>query len=745
MSGVARADAAPVNNPPNILFILADDLGWADISAGASGANNFSQYNETATLERLAREGVQFTHATAQANCAPSRAALLSGQYGVRPTNNVYALGDLNRGGTDTMLVGPAQGLPGTGADALPAAALTIAETLKTTGYKTGYFGKYHVAESEASIRRDHGFEVTRGGTEAGHPNNYHAINGSFLPSGIGRSLDIYAKPYTQEYVDTKIKPYSEGVPVATMDALVGTNKHLTDAVTDATIDFMDESKGANPFFAFLGEYAVHEPVSESEARLDLWEKYRVKTPVEGEPSGAPYAALMEGVDQSVERILKYLESTPDPRNSAQMLADNTLVVFTSDNGGLSVHANNGPLRGQKGELREGGIRVPMIVWSSNPSLVHGGRSSSVPVNNVDYYPTFAAMAGASVPSEYPLDGADLSGVLNDPTATVDRSQFWHFPGYLVENGRVQRPQSVIRSGRWKLVYSYETRNWSLFDLVADAGEADNRASLEPLAVKRLGTKLMHWLDDMNAPLATLRPGKPPVTIETSGVTYSNGRMALHNNEKIVVKPGQQLPIVAEFPVGFDKISLSNSLPSAPLTANDQVGGFRAGMIRLAPPIAGGEPVETRVIGQTFTVPTKASLNNFAVRAQGDMTFGSGTHVVELALMEDTDGDGTGDTQVGASHRYDLANTSITAGQYVGMPLKLRPVVDAGKTYQFELFWTEADPSHSLNLDRSDDGAGAYANGQFVNLLDDATFPAGSRMTTLPRDLIFAVEGSGIS
>ncbi|MFI8343997.1 sulfatase [Streptomyces sp. NPDC085639] len=747
MSGVARASGSSVNNPPNIIFILADDLGWADISAGQSGVGNFSRYNQTATLERLAHEGVQFTHATAQANCAPSRAALLSGQYAVRPTNNVYALGDLNRGGADTMLVGPAQGLPGTGADALPPAALTVAETLKSTGYKTGYFGKYHVAESEASITRDHGFDATRGGTEYGHPDRYHASDSSFVSSGIGRSLDIYAKPYTQNYVDTKIKPYAEGVPAAAMDALVGTDKHLTDAITDATIDFMQESKNSGPFFAFMGQYAVHEPTFPTEARLDLWEKYRTKPPVAGEPSSVPYAALIEGMDQSVERVVQYLESTPDPRNSAQMLADNTVVVFTSDNGGLVASANNGPLRGQKGELREGGIRVPMIAWSANNSLVSGGRSSSVPVNSVDYYPTFAAMAGASVPPEYPLDGVDLSALLRDPTATaaVDRSQFWHFPGYMIDGPRAQRPQSVIRSGKWKLVYSYETGNWSLYDLIADIGEANNRASSEPLAVKRLGTKLMHWLDDVNAPLARLRAGKAPVTIETSDVTYANGKLSLHDNEKIIVKPGDELPMVAKFPVGYDRISVSEAFPSAPLTANDQVGGFRAGAIRLAPPISSGDPVETRVVGQTFKLPTRSSLNAVTVRAEQNMAFGAGTHVAQLALMEDTDGDGIGDIQVGASHRYNLAGQSITAGQYISMPLKLKPVVDAGKAYHFELFWTTADPSHALNLDRSDDDNGAYANGHFVNLLDDTTFPAGSRLTALPRDLIFAIEGSAVS
>ncbi|MFK0195507.1 sulfatase [Kitasatospora sp. NPDC090308] len=535
----STASAAPAK--PNIVLILADDLGWADVSTPLTTAGHPNDYIETPAVARLAQQGVAFDNAYASQNCAPSRAELLTGLYPTRPDNNIYQVDDLNRGGSETLLVGPAQGLPD-GAPDLPGRVTTVGETLRGAGYTTGYVGKFHVAEHDSDITSVHGFDENIGGSSAGQPGAYHAKGGVFA-SEIGPGLDAFGAPYTQQYVDANIKPYARGEDPAAVNALVGTDKHVTDAVTDATIDFVDRHKDA-PFFAFMGSYAVHNPVSAGQARADLLAKYRQKKPGTG-ISNAAYAALTEGLDQGVARVVDHLETTPDPRNPGHALADNTVVVFASDNGGLGTYTDNGPLRGQKGELHEGGLRVPLIAWSANPALVRGGRVDSTPVDTIDYYPTFAALAGAALPAGQPLDGKDLSRLFADPAATVDRDAlYWHLPGYLAENGRDQRPQSVIRSGRWKLVFDYETHSAALYDLVNDLGETHDLAGEQKAVAHSLGLKLINWLEQTHAPLATLRAGHEPISFPVLGKTYSGGQITRHVGENVTVQPGQEMPFV---------------------------------------------------------------------------------------------------------------------------------------------------------------------------------------------------------
>ena len=540
ISDSTPAQAPKADSRPNIVLILADDLGWSDISTGRTNMGTQSRFNETPALERLAAEGMAFNNAYASPTCTPSRAALLSGQYAPRKTNNIYQHGN-SRG----PLAAAPQGLPN-GQLALPNATLTMAETLQSAGYATGYVGKFHVTRDERSVTSSggHGFDVNAGGSRYGHPARYHAAGGRFDVGSSG--LDAYAGNYTQAYVDKNIKPFSRATSPASMDALVGTNKHLTDAVADATINFMQRHAN-RPFFAFMGQYAVHTPVTAQEARRDLLTKYRMKSRGPAEPSNPAYGALLEGLDQSVARIVRYLETTTDPREPGRKLADNTLVVFTSDNGGFKpAGANNGPLRGMKASLHEGGLRVPMIAWSKDAALVHGGTINATPVSNMDFYPTFAALAGATVPAQYPLDGVNLGGILTDPTARLTRqSLFWHVPRYLVNQYYHQRPRSVMRSGKWKLAYSYEARTWQLYDLAVDIGETRNLAKERPDVVKDLGIKFLRWLDRMDAPLATVRTN---VNIRVSGYTYADGRIAAHRpNDIIRLKPGDEMPLIAGF------------------------------------------------------------------------------------------------------------------------------------------------------------------------------------------------------
>ncbi|MGP4110390.1 sulfatase [Streptomyces sp. 4N509B] len=546
-AGAAEA-AGHREQRPNIVYVFADDFGWSNLSTGRTNDGNPSDFYETPTLERIAREGVAFDNAYASVNCTPTRNALLTGLYAPRPQNNVYLVGDLNRGGDDTLLYGPAQGRED-GSNSLDPEAVTVGERLQDVGYTTGYIGKFHVTRTGEDVTALHGFDENLGGTSAGAPGAYHASDQQFA-SQIGPELDQYAADYTKEYVDENIRPYSQGVDPAALDALVGTDKHVSDALADATIDFIDRNNedGDDPFFAFLSPYAVHTPIGDRQARADLLAKYQAKTPG-ATSSHASYGALTEGLDQSVARVVHHLETTPDPDNPGHPLADNTIVVFTSDNGGVERFTDNGPLRGQKGELREGGIRVPLIAWSGNPELVDGDRVNHTPVYATDHHATIASLAGARVPGRQPLDGVDLSGLFADPDARVRRDAlYWHLPGYLVDEHRDQRPQSVIRSGRWKLSYSYEDGSWELYDLREDVGETDDLAEERPELVRELGRDLIRWLDELNAPLATLREGRAPVEITVSGTAYANDRATRHHGDTLVIQPGEEVPLVLQAP-----------------------------------------------------------------------------------------------------------------------------------------------------------------------------------------------------
>ena len=535
--------AKPADPPrPNIVYVMADDLGWADLSTGLTNGGNGNDFNETPTLDHLAATGQDFTEAYASVQCSPTRAALHTGQYATRPTNNIYAVGAIT-GSATSPLRGVTQGrLAEDGKTAVATSDVTIGETLQNAGYRTGYAGKFHVTGSIDEITTSHGFDESWGGSSASNATYYFATNNQFNDS-VAPALDKFAGDYTQEYVEKNIAPYSHGVSTAQLDALVGTDKHVTDAVTDAAIDFIDRSKD-EPFFTWVSEYAPHFPVNDAQARPDLLAKYRAKAPGT-DPSKPSYGALTEGVDQSVARIIDYLETTPDPRNGGKPLADNTLVIFTSDNGGetdpVSAGAYNGPLRADKGQVYEGGVRVPWIVWSDNPDLVRGGgRSNDTIINSTDLYTTLASYAGAALPEGVHLDGVDLKPAFSRGTH-INKTNFYHLPGYV----GVQAPASTVRDGRWKLIYNYTDHSYELYDLKADIGETTNLAAAKPGLARSLGRELVDWLDDTDAPLATLRTGQAPQVIEDFHVTsYANGVITDHDGDTITVVAGEQVPFL---------------------------------------------------------------------------------------------------------------------------------------------------------------------------------------------------------
>jgi arylsulfatase A-like enzyme len=550
--GAASAAPPSADAPrPNLIFIMADDLGWADLSTGLANGGFGNDFNETPQLDRLAQEGQSFTQAYASVQCSPTRTALHTGQYATRPTNNVYAVSPVTGQQSDPLL-GVTQGrLAEDGRTAIPVGYTTLGETLQHAGYATGYSGKFHVTASAAEIVSSHGFDENWGGSQASNATHYFATNNQFNDS-VSPSLDQFAQDYTQEYVDKNIAPYSHGVTEAQLDTLVGTDKHVTDAQTDAALDFIDRNKD-QPFFAFVSEFAPHFPVDDTEARPDLLAKYQAK-PAGEDPAKPSYGALVEGVDQSVARIVDYLETTPDPRNGGKPLADNTLVIYTSDNGGeedpVIAGAYNGPLREDKGFKYEGGVRVPWIVWSENDDLVRGGgRANDTIVNSTDLYPTLASYAQAQLPAGVPLDGIDLKPAFSNGTK-INRDHFHHLPGYVRFGGALESsPFSSIRDGRWKLYYNYTDNSFELYDLVQNIGETTDLAAKKPGLVHQLGEQLIAWLDETDAPLATLRTGQPTRVLENfTGVTYANGEVTRHHGDTITIAAGEQVPFVLPRP-----------------------------------------------------------------------------------------------------------------------------------------------------------------------------------------------------
>jgi arylsulfatase A-like enzyme len=550
--GAASAAPPSADAPrPNLIFIMADDLGWADLSTGLANGGFGNDFNETPQLDRLAQEGQSFTQAYASVQCSPTRTALHTGQYATRPTNNVYAVSPVTGQQSDPLL-GVTQGrLAEDGRTAIPVGYTTLGETLQHAGYATAYSGKFHVTGSVAEIVSSHGFDENWGGSQASNASHYFATNNQFNDS-VSPSLDQFAQDYTQEYVDKNIAPYSHGVTEAQLDTLVGTDKHVTDAQTDAALDFIDRNKD-QPFFAFVSEFAPHFPVDDTEARPDLLAKYQAK-PAGEDPAKPSYGALVEGVDQSVARIVDYLETTPDPRNGGKPLADNTLVIYTSDNGGeedpVIAGAYNGPLREDKGFKYEGGVRVPWIVWSENDDLVRGGgRANDTIVNSTDLYPTLASYAQAQLPAGVPLDGIDLKPAFSNGTK-INRDHFHHLPGYVRFGGALESsPFSSIRDGRWKLYYNYTDNSFELYDLVQNIGETTDLAAKKPGLVHQLGEQLIAWLDETDAPLATLRTGQPTRVLENfTGVTYANGEVTRHHGDTITIAAGEQVPFVLPRP-----------------------------------------------------------------------------------------------------------------------------------------------------------------------------------------------------
>jgi len=423
---------------PNIIFILVDDLGWADL--GCYG----STFHETPNIDRLAGESMRFTDAYAACPvCSPTRASIMTGRYPARihvtdwiPGRQAYA----GAQPCDRLLSREFE-------LEVKLEEVTIAEALKDAGYSTFFAGKWHLGEDSIYWPEHQGFEINKGGWSVGSPRG-----GYFSP-----------------YINPRLESGPEG-------------ENLTDRLTDESIRFIEEHT-EEPFFLYLSFYTVHNPM---QGKPELIEKYEKKIQefgldkktmetadrewikyaspggryIERVQQGHPiYASMIETLDTNVGELISSLE--------AQGLEENTIIFFMSDNGGLSTSegspTSNFPLRGGKGWLYEGGIREPMFIkWPGSGSQ---GSTCSIPVISTDFYPTILEMAGLELKPEQHMDGISLSSLLTGDIEVKERPIFWHYPHYSNQGGK---PGAAIRMGDLKLIEFFEDNSVELYDLSAD-------------------------------------------------------------------------------------------------------------------------------------------------------------------------------------------------------------------------------------------------------------------------------------
>lgn len=455
----------------NVIFMMADDLGYMDV-----GFNNPSSFYETPNLNALAKQGLRFTAGYAACPvCSPTRSSILTGQYPARTKNTDYFgapnehqelpanAADLKTGNFGKHADRPI--LPAPYLGRLAASHVTLAEAFKAKGYATMHAGKWHLGP-KGSWPEDHGFDVNAGGTAAGGPASY------FSP-----------------YKNPKLP---DGPP----------GEHLPDRLATEVSKFITAHKD-QPFFVYMPFYSVHIPLG---GRPDLVKKYKEKKAKLGlkaafspEPphqirtvqEHAVYAATVEGMDQAVGKVLKTLDDNG--------LADDTIVIFCSDNGGLSTAegspTSNLPFRAGKGWMYEGGIREPLVVrW---PKTVKPGGTCDTPVISTDFYPTLLAACGLDPLPQQHKDGTSFLDLLKDPAAKHERAPlFWHYPHWGNQGGI---PSAAVRDGGWKLIEFYWKKGFELYDLTKDPGEHHNLAAENPDKVKELKTKLDAFRKDTGA------------------------------------------------------------------------------------------------------------------------------------------------------------------------------------------------------------------------------------------------------
>lgn len=444
---LARGQAA--RRPLNFVFILIDDYGWAD-----TGYNG-STFYETPHLDRLARSGMIFTNGySASPVCTPTRAAIMTGKYPARLGLTSHAQG--------AHRLPYSKVLPPQFPLALPLAEKTIAESFQEKGYRTAAIGKWHLG-GPGFLPGDQGFHVSHGGDIAGSTSSF------FYPK------------------------WQSKIPLAGQDG-----DYLTDRLTTLAVNFIEENR-QQPFFLYLPHFAVHTPI---EGKPHLVEKYNRKSNPTHPQNYGEYAAMIESVDDSVGRLMETLERL--------QLTENTVVVFTADNGGVASRewrnrpvTSNLPLRSGKGHLYEGGIRVPLCVrW---PGLTKPGTRSDQPVYAVDYAATLAGMRGT--------DGLDFRPALSG-RPLPERDLFWHYPHYSPQLGR---PSAALRRGPLKIIRFFEDQRQELYDLSTDLGEQNDLSTQKPQLLQAMSRRLDRMLLHSRAQLPQPNPNYDPTKESQAG------------------------------------------------------------------------------------------------------------------------------------------------------------------------------------------------------------------------------------
>jgi arylsulfatase A len=458
-----RVAAQPLGTrrQPNIVFILIDDLGWRDV--GFNGSN----YYETPNIDALARRGMTFPNAYAACPvCSPTRASIMTGKYPARLGITNFLPGKHHL--PYSKLLAPES------QQFLPLEETTIAEELKGAGYTSAAIGKWHLGGPRYYPEKQ-GFDVNVAGTDAGSPKSH------FFPQWNG-SPPITAAP----------------------------GAYLADTLTDAAEDFIQKNT-KRAFFLYLAHYGVHIPL---EGKAEVVGRYERKSDPRHPDAqhNATYAAMVQSIDDSVGRLVNRIE--------IEGLTNDTVFIFTSDNGGLAsaeykgqVATSNAPLKGGKGFLYEGGIREPLVVvW---PGVTKPGSVCKAPVISTDFYPTIARMAGTERFIGAPRDGVDLTPTLRRGAEPKRDALFWHYPHYSNQGGR---PGAAIRMGGWKLIKWYEDGAVELYNLAADPGEEKNLAETETSIAKVMQARLEAWLDSMH-PLMPIPNPDYDATRETEGLS----------------------------------------------------------------------------------------------------------------------------------------------------------------------------------------------------------------------------------
>lgn len=560
---------------PNVILIVIDDMGWADL--GCYG----SKLHKTPNIDRLAAGSVRFTQSYAACPvCSPTRAAIMTGKWPARLhlTDWLAGRGDL-----------PAQRLARPNfRQQLPLEEITLAEMLRSAGYATGSIGKWHLG-GDGFGPQQQGFDLNIAGDAGGSPPGFFAPFVRMNQQGktVGRKL------------------------IGLEDAPPGA--YLTDLLNEAAVKFIERHR-EQPFFLYLPHYTVHIPL---QAKQELIGKYPPAGEYRGQQNNPVYAAMIESLDDGIGHILAKLDEWK--------LAENTIIVFTSDNGGLATleglntpSTSNAPLREGKGFLYEGGIRVPLIVrW---PAAVKGGRSVEQIVSSVDLLPTLAEMCGVN--SGHSVDGVSLAPVLLEMGQIERDAIYWHYPHYANQGGK---PGGAVRAGDWKMIEFYETGRRELFNLKTDARESRNLATQEPDRVQELAAKLDAWRKMVGAQLMTPNPAYRPNPQAADGTITLAARTADVHGEQLRFEPLPHKNTLGYWTNAADWASFEFEV--------EKPGAFEVELLAGCGRGSGGSTVEVTIGNEKLSFPVEETggFQEFRPRTIGRVTLNkTGRHLLAV-------------------------------------------------------------------------------------------------------------------